>query len=156
MSDVPPPLEEQGPREPDHPAPVRSRGIRGGKAAKRKRTAYMQANPDYSYDQVAVIQKDKTQLYTRPGWTPDSLDEDDEEEAAGTFRPPEPAGPPPGRTLPSEPSSSSTAPVAPQKASSHVIIPTATTAPPAFSRLIRAPPAPPAETEGASASGLAG
>ena len=90
MWDIPPPLEDQGPREPDHPPPVRSRGIRGGKATKR--------NPDLSYDQVAIIHQDKTQrpLYTRPGWTPDSLDEDDEEEtASGTFRPPEPAGPPP-------------------------------------------------------------
>ena len=102
MSDIPPPLEDQGPGEPDHPPPVRSRGIRGGKAARRKRTAYirwvLQANPDLSVDQVAVIHQDKTQrpLYTRAGWTPDSLDEDDEEKTApGTFRPPEPAGPPP-------------------------------------------------------------
>ena len=171
MSDIPPPLEDQGPCEPDHPPPVRSRGIRGGKAAKRKRTTcirwVLQASPDLSVDQVAVIHQDKTQrpLYTRAGWTPDSLDEDDEEKtASGTFRPPEPVGPPPAfrppepagppptssfaplepeGTLPSEPSSSSTAFVAPQKASSQVIIPTAKAAPPTFSRLNRTPPAPP-------------
>ena len=165
MSDIPPPLEDQGPREPDHPPPVRSRGIRGGKASKRKRTAYirwfLQANPDLSFDQLAVIHQDKTQrpLYTRAGWTPDSLDEDDEKKtASGTFRPPAPAGPQPvfrppepaapspagsfaplEGTLPSEPSSPSTAFVAPQKASSQIIIPMAKAAPPTFSRLIRTP-----------------
>ena len=82
MSDIPPPIEEQGP-PPEVPAAPR-RGIRAGKSAQRKRKAYikfrLESEPDLTEDQIYIIHADKSQrpLYTLPGWTPDQLDEDDQ------------------------------------------------------------------------------
>ena len=82
MSDIPPPIEEQGP-PPEFPAAPR-RGIRAGKSAQRKRKAYikfrLESEPDLTEDQIYIIHADKSQrpLYTLPGWTPDRLDEDDQ------------------------------------------------------------------------------
>ena len=82
MSDIPPPIEEQGP-PPEVPAAPR-RGIRAGKVAQRKRKAYikfrLESEPDLTEDQIYIIHADKSQrpLYTLPGWTPDQLDEDDQ------------------------------------------------------------------------------
>lgn len=83
MSDVPPEPSQQGPTEESNPPVARSRGIRAGRAAQRKRKAYiryrLQVEPDLSEDQIYLLHSDKSSrpLYSRPGWTPDNLDDDD-------------------------------------------------------------------------------
>ena len=83
MSDVAPPLEDQGP--PAEEPPVPRRGIRAGKSAQRKRKAYiryrLETEPDLTLDQIYLVHADKTQrpLYSRAGWTPGNLDQEDED-----------------------------------------------------------------------------
>ena len=63
MSDIPPPIGEQGP-PPEVPAAPR-RGIRAGKVAQRKRKAYikfrLESEPDLTEDQIYIIHADKSQ-----------------------------------------------------------------------------------------------
>ena len=83
MSDVPPAHSDQGPVEPA-PKVARTRGIRSGKAAQRKRKAYLrfalELNPDLSPDEVLIVHADGSRrpLYSRSDWTPDRLNDDDE------------------------------------------------------------------------------
>ena len=84
MDNNPPRPAENLPRPKELTDKPRTRGIRSGKAAQRKRKAYLrfalELNPDLSPDEVLIVHADGSRrpLYSRSDWTPDRLNDDDE------------------------------------------------------------------------------